>query len=126
MFFRAARDGLIDVLKEASKKEVNAKDQDGMTPVLWAAFEGRLETLRLLVGKGGDPDKADQFGNTALHLCAAKGHMQCVDFLVKFGVNLFALDIDHHSAQDLAAINNRDEILRYLDAASAHLETSDK
>lgn len=74
----------------------------------------------------GDPDRADQFGNTALHLAAARGHMSCVDFLVKFGCNLFSLDIDSHTAKDLAAINNRDEILRYLDAASAHLEISDK
>ncbi|XP_065082289.1 pre-mRNA splicing regulator USH1G [Ochlerotatus camptorhynchus] len=123
---RAAKDGLLDVLKEATRAEANSKDADGMTPVLWAAFEGRLEALKLLVGRGGDPDKSDQFGNTALHLASAKGHMPCVDFLVQFGVNLYALDIDNHSAQDLAAINNRDNILRYLDAAAANLEAVDK
>lgn len=123
---RAAKDGLLDVLKEATRAESNSKDADGMTPVLWAAFEGRLEALKLLVGRGGDPDKSDQFGNTALHLASAKGHMQCVDFLVQFGVNLYALDIDNHTAQDLAAINNRDNILRYLDAAAANLEAVDK
>lgn len=74
----------------------------------------------------GDPDKSDRYGNTGLHLAAAKGHIHCVDFLVKFGCNPFALDIDRHTAKDLAAINNRDDILRYLDAACAHLEQSDK
>lgn len=43
--------------------------------------------------------------------------MPCVSFLVNFGVNLWALDIDFHSAKDLAAINSREDILRYLDAA---------
>lgn len=43
---------MLDVLKEANKREVNHKDEDGMTPVLWAAFEGRLDALRLLVGRG--------------------------------------------------------------------------
>ncbi|ETN61207.1 sans [Anopheles darlingi] len=123
---RAAKDGLLDVLREATRSEANAKDVDGMTPVLWAAFEGHFDALKLLVARGGDPDKADQFGNTALHLAAAKGHMQCVDFLVQFGVNIYALDIDHHSAQDLAAINNRDHILRYLDGAAANLEATDR
>lgn len=123
---RAARDGLLEVLKEATKKEINTKDVDGMTPCLWAAFEGRLEALRLLIGRGGNPDKSDQFGNTALHLSSAKGHFACVDFLVKFGANLFALDIDNHNPQQLAAINNREEILRYLDSAAAHLEATDK
>lgn len=79
-----------------------------------------------LYSSRGDADKSDQFGNTALHLSAAKGHVQCVDFLVKFGVNLYSLDIDRHTAKDLAAINNRDDILRYLDSATAHLELTDK
>lgn len=74
----------------------------------------------------GNPDKSDQFGNTSLHLAAAKGHIECVDFLIKFGVNIYSLDIDHHSAKDLAAINNRDDILKYLDAATANLESTDK
>lgn len=126
LYFRAAKDGLLDVLKEATRKEVNAKDVDGMTPVLWAAFEGKLDALRLLVGRGGDADKSDHFGNTALHLAAAKGHLQCVDFLIKFGVNIYALDIDGHDAKDLAAINNRQEILRYLDSAIENFEISDR
>lgn len=114
------------MLREATKKEINTKDNDGMTPVLWAAFEGKLDALRLLIGRGGDPDKSDQFGNTALHLASAKGHFPCVDFLVKFGCNIFALDIDNHTPQNLAAINNRDEILRYLDMAAGSLEATDK
>ena len=50
--FRAARDGYLDALKEATRKDCNSKDEDGMTPTLWAAFEGNLEALRLLVGRG--------------------------------------------------------------------------
>ncbi|XP_055387466.1 pre-mRNA splicing regulator USH1G [Condylostylus longicornis] len=125
-FHKAAKDGLLEVLKDATRRDANSKDADSMTPVLWAAFEGRLDALRLLVGRGGEPDKCDQFGNTALHLAAAKGHMHCVDFLVKFGVNLYSLDIDKHSAKDLAAINNRDDILRYLDTATANFEISER
>lgn len=48
----AARDGLLDLLKEANRKDCNSKDDDGMTPTLWAAFEGNLDALRLLVGRG--------------------------------------------------------------------------
>lgn len=51
--------------------------------------------------------------------------MNCVSFLVNFGVNIWALDIDFHTAKDLAAINNRDEILRFLDTAIAKEEGKD-
>lgn len=97
-----------------------------MTPLLYAAFEGKLDAMKLLIGRGGDPDKTDQFGNSALHLASAKGHVNCVDYLVKYGANIFALDIDNHNPKQLAAINNRDDILNYLDASIAHLEATDK
>lgn len=50
--FRAAKDGLLEILKEATRKDCNLKDEDGMTPTLWAAQEGNLDALRLLVGRG--------------------------------------------------------------------------
>jgi len=123
-FHKAARDGYLDALKEATKKDCNSKDEDGMTPTLYAAFEGKLDALRLLVGRGGDPEKHDNYGNTALHLASAKGHLNCVTFLINFGVNLWELDIDLHSAKDLAAINNREDILKYLDNIASQQETS--
>ena len=52
MLCRAARDGYLDALREATRRDCNAKDEDGMTPTLWAAFEGNLDALRLLVGRG--------------------------------------------------------------------------
>jgi ankyrin repeat protein len=74
----------------------------------------------------GDPDKADHFGNTALHFAAARGHTSCVTFLVNFGANLWALDIDFHTPKELAAMNSRDEILRFLDSVAAKEEASNK
>lgn len=43
---------MLELLREATKRDCNAKDEDGMTPTLWAAFEGNLDALRLLVGRG--------------------------------------------------------------------------
>lgn len=74
----------------------------------------------------GDPDKADLFGNTALHLAAAQGHKSVVTFLVNFGCNIFAMDIDGRTPQELAGMNSRDEILRYLDSVQAKIEAGDK
>ncbi|XP_043527673.1 Usher syndrome type-1G protein homolog isoform X2 [Frieseomelitta varia] len=125
-FHKAARDGALEILKEATKKDCNARDDGGMTPTLWAAFEGHIDTLRLLVARGGDPDKTDYFGNTALHLAAARGHEYCVKFLVKFGCNIWSLDIDRHSARDLAAINGREMTLQFLDLAQADQELNNR
>ncbi|XP_011297339.1 Usher syndrome type-1G protein homolog isoform X2 [Fopius arisanus] len=97
-----------------------------MTPTLWAAFEGHVDALRLLVARGGDPDKTDYFGNTGLHLSAARGHEFCVKFLIKFGCNIWALDIDRHSARELATINGRENILKFLDIAQTEQEAMNR
>ena len=52
LYFRAARDGYLDLLKEATKKDCNSPDEDGLTPTSWAAYEGNLEALRLIVLRG--------------------------------------------------------------------------
>lgn len=124
-FHRAARDGYLHVLKEATRRDCNQPDEDGLTPTSWAAYEGNIDALRLIVGRGGDPDKCDYYGNTALHCAAARGHMSCVSFLVNFGVNVWALDNDLHTAKDMAAMSNKEEILRYLDAIQNKQTVSD-
>jgi len=114
-FHKAAQDGLLEILKEATKRDCNAKDEDGMTPTLWAAHNGNLEALRLLVGRGGDVEKANyHFGQSGLHLAAAKGHLNCVSFLVGFDANLFALDHDLHTPLQVAT---NKEVIDYLDKA---------
>ncbi|CAG9856370.1 unnamed protein product [Phyllotreta striolata] len=125
-FHKAAKDGLIEILKETTKRDCNTRDEQGLTPTLYAAFYGNLDVLRLLCGRGGDPDKADLFGNTALHMAAAQGHKHIVTFLVNFGANIYALDIDGRTPQELAGINNREDILMFLDSVHAKLEATDK
>ena len=51
-FHRAARDGYLDLLKETTRRDCNQADEDGLTPTLWSAYCGRLDALRLLVGRG--------------------------------------------------------------------------
>ncbi|XP_014870946.1 Usher syndrome type-1G protein-like [Poecilia latipinna] len=118
-YHRAARDGYLDILKEATRKELNAPDEDGMTPTLWAAYHGNLEALRLIVGRGGDPDKCDIWGNTPLHLAAANGHLSSLSFLVAFGANLWCLDNDYHTPLDMAASKGHMDCVRYLDSTAS-------
>ncbi|KAK9500378.1 hypothetical protein O3M35_001656 [Rhynocoris fuscipes] len=123
-YHRAAQDGLIDILKEATKRDCNVKDEDGMTPTLWAAHNGQLEALRLLVGRGGDVEKANyHFGHTALHLAALRGHLPCVTFLVGFNANLFSLDNEHHTPLQIAT---NPHVIDFLDKATTALLLSNK
>ncbi|XP_013865581.1 ankyrin repeat and SAM domain-containing protein 4B [Austrofundulus limnaeus] len=118
-YHKAAVDGNLDLLKEATRKHLNTADDDGMTPTLLAAFHGHIEALQLICSRQGDPNKSDIWGNTPLHLAADNGHMHILSFLVNFGANLFALDNDFHSAMDVAASRGHMECVRFLDNAAA-------
>ena len=51
-YWKAAKEGDIKTLSECPRNETNIQDEDGMTPVHWAAFFGNIEGLRILIGKG--------------------------------------------------------------------------
>uniref|UniRef100_UPI00398E9819 ankyrin repeat and SAM domain-containing protein 4B n=1 Tax=Pristiophorus japonicus TaxID=55135 RepID=UPI00398E9819 len=118
-YHKAARDGYLGPLKEATRKDLNNPDEDGMTPTLWTAYHGHLEALQLICSRGGDPDICDIWGNTPLHHAATNGHLHIVTFLVNFGANLWALDNDFHSAMDAAASKDQMECVRFLDTAAS-------
>lgn len=118
-YHKAATDGNLDLLKEATRKDLNTTDEDGMTPTLLAAFHGHVEALQLICSREGDPNKSDIWGNTPLHLAAANGHMHILSFLVNFGANVFALDNEFHTAMDVAASRDRMDCVRFLDNAAS-------
>ncbi|XP_067472507.1 ankyrin repeat and SAM domain-containing protein 4B [Thunnus thynnus] len=118
-YHKAAIDGYLDLLKEATRKDLNTPDEDGMTPTLLAAFHGHVDALQLICSRGGDPNRSDIWGNTPLHHAAANGHMHILSFLVSFDANLFALDNEFHTAMDVAASRDRMECVRFLDAAAS-------
>ncbi|KAF4521184.1 hypothetical protein B566_EDAN010646 [Ephemera danica] len=104
----------------ASRFHSNMRDEDGLTPTLWAAFCGHYDVLRIFISRGGDPSKADRLGNTGLHLAAFGGHTHCVGFLISMGQNVWAMNVDARTPRDLAAASpNGDISLRLLDSAMA-------
>ncbi|XP_069839890.1 ankyrin repeat and SAM domain-containing protein 4B [Dendropsophus ebraccatus] len=118
-YHQSAIDGYLDILKEATKKDVNTADSDGMTPTLLAAYHGHLDVLELVCNRGGDPNKSDIWGNTPLHHAAEKGHANCVAFLINFGANIFALDNQLRSPLDVAIMKDHKECVKILDGAAS-------
>lgn len=51
-YHKAAADGNVDLLKEATRKDLNTSDEDGMTPTLLAAYHGYLEALEVICRRG--------------------------------------------------------------------------
>ncbi|KAM9209479.1 ankyrin repeat and SAM domain-containing protein 4B [Dugong dugon] len=117
-YHQAASDSYLELLKEATRRDLNLSDEDGMTPTLLAAYHGNLEALEIICSRGGDPDRCDIWGNTPLHYAASNGHAHCVSFLVNFGANIFALDNDLQTPLDAAASREQNQCVALLDKAA--------
>ncbi|XP_072754126.1 uncharacterized protein [Anoplolepis gracilipes] len=83
--------------------DVNAKDEDGRQPILWAASAGSVEAVLALARAGGSAaaGTSDKDGLTALHCAASRGHARCVEALV----NLCGSHPDHVDDNGCSALH---------------------
>ena len=66
-------------------------DEDGVTPLINAAWYGHTDVVKVLIDGGAEPDKADRYGETPLHKAAENGSLgrtDVVQFLINSGANL--------------------------------------
>ena len=125
-YSETAREGDLTALKGCPRKDVNRRDSDGMTPVQWAAAYGNLEALRILIGKGGNPDKPNNEGMTSIHLAASVGQLNCLVFLTNFGGNIYAMSDGGSTAIQEVSNKGQVECVRHLETFIAHQVQQDR
>jgi ankyrin repeat protein len=83
----AAARGHIKAVKQhlAAGTDVNAKDNDGWTPLHKAAWGGHKEIAELLIAKGADVNANDIIGRTPLDWVNPLNPPQTADLLRKHG-----------------------------------------
>ncbi|ATB29679.1 hypothetical protein MEBOL_003134 [Melittangium boletus DSM 14713] len=81
----AVRLGDVSVVEALLKREPRALgrgDSQGMTPLMWAAWNGAVEVVKLLLSQGAVASVKDARGATALMLAAERGHLEAARQLV--------------------------------------------
>jgi len=74
----------------AESADVNAKSDDGRTPLHFAATSGHKEIVELLISKGANVNEEDVSGNTPLHDAAEEGHKEIAELFIAKGANVNA------------------------------------
>lgn len=59
----------------------------GEAPLIRAAHNGHLMTVKFLVEKGADVNAVDMGDNSALHWAAMRGHVEIVKYLLDQGAD---------------------------------------
>lgn len=90
---KACWDGRMEIAKYllSAGADVHAKDSDnGQTPLMYAVQRGRADFVKWLIDSGAGVNLRDVRKFTPLHVAAAGGHEDVVDFLVKAKADLNA------------------------------------
>ncbi|KAF9436755.1 phosphate system positive regulatory protein pho81 [Entomortierella beljakovae] len=82
------REGHIRLTKTLTKRGARLDQEDKYmcwTPLFYAASEGHVECVRILLEAGCNVKVLDEHGKTPIYYAASEGHANCVDLLVQAG-----------------------------------------
>jgi ankyrin repeat protein len=78
------------------------KDNDGGTPMHWAAIIGHVDAIKVLKELGTDVSAKDNDGGMPMHWAAISGHDGAIKALQELGADVSAKDNDGWTPLDVA------------------------
>ncbi|XP_064473525.1 glutaminase liver isoform, mitochondrial-like isoform X2 [Ornithodoros turicata] len=100
--------------KDPRRQKYETKGQK-IVNLLFSAASGDVSAMRRHYLSGMDMGLSDYDGRTALHLSAAEGHLECVEFLLKIcGVDVHTKDRWGHTPLDDARMFGHTAVADYL------------
>ena len=117
----AVREGNIEAIKQhiAAGVDVNAKANDGWTPLHGAARWKHKEIIELLIAAGADVNAKEEGGVTSLLYAAMDGHKEIAELLITAGADVNAKVGGGKTPLHGAASNGFKEIAELLIAKGA-------
>ena len=111
--------GREDLLAEFSSERLpdiqELEDDNGCTPLHFAAHAGHILVCKWLLNQGVNPGKKDVHGRTALHGAAFNGHTECMALMLSHNPDLADdRDNDGYSVLHHAAVNGQLEAVKLL------------
>lgn len=94
--------------------DIETRDRDNCTALLWAACFGYADIVTLLLAHGANIEARDNDRNTPLILAAAFGHINVLKLLLLKGANTEAKDSNYDTALTLAVKLGEMEMVQLL------------
>ena len=82
--------------------------------LLWSATKNDVNGLQTLLARGVPINSCDYDSRTALHLAAAEGNVESVDYLISHGHPIFVRDRWGSTPMDESKREHRDEVYALL------------
>ncbi|MHB9147562.1 MAG: ankyrin repeat domain-containing protein [Candidatus Amoebophilus sp.] len=107
---------LIEKILVKRTLNINAEDVYGNTPLHYAAEEGHLEVVIMLLKHRADVNAKQHFSKrTSLHIAALNGYIEIAKLLIEKGANVYVQDINGNTPMDIAKKSGNQEIAKLLE-----------
>ena len=90
--------------------DVNTRDSDRWTPLMWAARSGCDKTSQALLDKQAILDHVNNRGDTALHIASSHGKVRVVELLLNVGANVCLRNSQDQSCLDVAVLSGAGDV----------------
>lgn len=112
----AAQNGNVESVRQLIQDGVDVVDDCyGSTALAWAATNGHLDCVQLILDHNADVNHANIFGRTALIEAAYKGHTDCVRVLLARRADVNHASNSSNTALDYAERGNHSEIVKLIE-----------
>jgi ankyrin repeat protein len=92
----------INIIKITACSNINIKDSNGQTTLMWAVQNGKEEVVEFLLERGVDIEAKDQFNRTALMHAVENGFKAAVKLLLEKGAQVDHYDTKNENLLDYA------------------------
>jgi len=104
-----------DILESYSAKNVkdivNAVDDSGATPLMWAAMNDKISAMNIILKFGADINAQDDDGWTALHFAAASDSYKAAELLLNNKADANITDLENNKAVSLSSDTDIEALL---------------
>ena len=108
---------VVRILIEYDLADINATDEGGWTPLLWASGGQHFKdgsVVRLLLEYGADKNVQDGDGWTPLHCASFNGALEVVRLLLEHSADVEVMGNDGKTALQVAADSGHDKVVELL------------
>jgi FOG: Ankyrin repeat len=117
IFLNACKNGQKGVVETFVKKggiNYNKRDENGNTPLYYAAQKGARDIVKLLIENGADATIANNQSITPLHAVSKTGNKEIITILTENGADVNATDKEGKTPLIYAVSAGKSEISRQL------------
>ena len=125
LFLKYALEGnkkMLKFLNENCNLDIDIKDFDGNTALMFAVKSGKSEAVDYLLKNGATVNYTDNFGVSPLHLAVRKNAFNLVDHLFRYGADINIEDKYNQTPLFDAIQENNAQMIRFLIDNNAYID----